>query len=107
MPSNGADPVDTDDLVSIFQAYELVPTSTRVRASWVKVGFQYCKRDVAFYFLVNDGKIRDSPEFSEIRCIISLIEKLSARRRAQQCRFINRQFFKGRYLKILEEQGFD
>jgi hypothetical protein len=44
----------------------VVTTSTTVTASWVKAGFEYCKRDGLFYLVVNDGKMRDSPDFSEI-----------------------------------------
>jgi hypothetical protein len=61
-----ADPTDTDHPVRIFKAYELVTASTTVRASWKKARFEYYKLDDTFQLLVNDEKIRDSPEFAEI-----------------------------------------
>jgi hypothetical protein len=78
-----------------------------VRASWKKVGFEYCKLDDTFQLLVNDEKIRDSPELAEIRRMNFPLEGLSARRRVQIWGFMNKQFFKGRYLKILRQQGLD
>jgi hypothetical protein len=56
-PRSDADPTDTDHLVRIFKARELVTTSTTVRASWKKAGFEDCKLDDTFQLLVNDGKI--------------------------------------------------
>jgi hypothetical protein len=85
----------------------LVTTSTTVRASCKKAGFEYCKLDDTFQLLVKDGKIRDSPEFAEIWRMNFPLEALSARRRVQKWGFMNRQFFKGRYLKILRHQGLD
>jgi hypothetical protein len=61
-----ADPTDTGHLVRIFKTYELVTTSMIVRASWKKARFEHCKLNDIFQVLVNDGKIRDSPEFAEI-----------------------------------------
>jgi hypothetical protein len=58
-----ADPTDTDHLVRIFKAYEMVTTNTTVGASRKKAGFEYCKLDDTFQLIVNDGKSRDSPRF--------------------------------------------
>jgi hypothetical protein len=63
---NDADSVEIDHFARIFKVYEMVTTSTTVRASSVKAGFEDFKRDDVFYLLVNDRKIRDSQEFSEI-----------------------------------------
>jgi hypothetical protein len=105
LPRNDGAPSQIDHLVRIFKAYEMVTTSSTIRASWVKAGFEYCKRDGAFYLLVNDGKIRDSPEFSEIWRINFPLEALSSRRRSQEWGFMNQQYFKGRYLEILSQEG--
>jgi hypothetical protein len=107
IPRADADPTDTNHLVEIFKACELVTTSTTVRASWKKAGFEDCKLDDIFQLLVNDGKIRDSPEFAEIWRMNCLLESPSARRRVQKWGFMNKQFFMGRYLKILRQQGFE
>jgi hypothetical protein len=90
-----ADPTDTDHLVRIFKAYELVTTSTTVRASWEKAGFEYCKLDDTSQLLVNNGGIRDSPEFAEIWRMNFPLDELSARWRVQKWGSMNRQFFKG------------
>jgi hypothetical protein len=66
LPRNDTDPAEIDYLVRIFKGHAMVTTSTTVRASWMKAGFEYRKRDDAFDGLVNDGKIRDAPEFSEM-----------------------------------------
>jgi hypothetical protein len=107
IPRADADPTDTDHLVRILKAYELATTGTTLRASWKKVGFEYCKLDDAFQLLVHDGKIRDSPEFTEIWRMSFPLEGSSARRRVQKWGFMNRQFFKGRYLRIPRQQGLD
>jgi hypothetical protein len=73
----------------------------------VRDHIEYCELDDRFQLLVDDGKIRDSPEFAEIWRIDFPLEGLSARRRVDKWRFMNRQFFKGRYLKILRQRGFD
>jgi hypothetical protein len=105
IPRNDADASGIDHLVRIFKAYEMVTTSTTIRASWVKAGFEYCRRDDAFYLLVNDGKIRDSPDFSEIWRMNFPVEALSTRRRNQKWGLMNQPYFKARYLKILNRQG--
>jgi hypothetical protein len=84
IPRADADPIDTDHLVKIFKTYELVTISTTVRASWKKAGFEYCKLDDTFQLLVNNGMIRDSPEFTEIWRMNFPLEGLSARRRVQK-----------------------
>jgi hypothetical protein len=55
IPRADADPTETDHLVRIFKAYELVTTNTTVRASWKKSGFEYCKRDDTFQLFLNPG----------------------------------------------------
>jgi hypothetical protein len=76
-----ADPTDTNHLVRIFKAYELVATSTTIRVSWKKARFKSCKLDDTFQLLFNDEKIRDSPEFAEIWRMNLHLEGLLARRR--------------------------
>jgi hypothetical protein len=61
LPRNDSDPAQIDHLAQIFKTCETVRTSTMVRASWLKVGFEDCKRDDAFHLVVVDKKIRDSP----------------------------------------------
>jgi hypothetical protein len=107
IPRADADPTDTNYLVRIFKAYELVTTSRTVRISWKKAGLGYCKLDDPFQVLLNDGKIPDLPEFAEIWHMNFPLEGLSAGRRIEKSDFMNRQFFKGRYLKILRQQGLD
>jgi hypothetical protein len=57
IPRADADRTDADHIVRIFKAYELVTTSTTVRALWKQARFEYCKLDDTFQLLVNDGKI--------------------------------------------------
>jgi hypothetical protein len=104
LPRVDVDPTDADHLVRIFKAYELVTTSTTVRTSWKKAGFEYCKLDDTFQLLVNDGKIEDSPEFTEIWRMNFPLERLSDQRRVHKRGFMNRRFCTGRYLKILGQQ---
>jgi hypothetical protein len=74
----------------------MVTTSTTIRDSWVKVGFESCKRDDAFDLLVDDRKIRDSPELSEIWRIAFPNEELSVPRKTQKRGFMHQQHFKAR-----------
>jgi hypothetical protein len=96
IPRADAYSTGTDHLPRIFKVYELVMTNMKVRVSWKTAEFEHCKLDDTFQFLVNDGKIRDSPEFTEIWRMTFLLEGLSAWRRAIQWGFMNRQLFKGR-----------
>ena len=41
LPRNDGAPLQIDHLVRIFKAYEMVTTSSTIRASWVKAGFEY------------------------------------------------------------------
>jgi hypothetical protein len=107
IPRADVDPTYTDHPVRIFKACELVTTSTTVRVPWKKAGFEYCKLDDTFQFLMNDWKIRDSPEFAKIWGMNCLREGLSARQRGQKLGFMNREFSKGRHLKIPRQQGLD
>jgi hypothetical protein len=83
VPRADAGPTDTDHLIRIFKTDELVTTSTTVRASWKKAGFESCKLEDTFQLLVDDGTIQDSPEFAEIWRMSFPLEGLSARRRVQ------------------------
>jgi hypothetical protein len=107
IPRADADPTDTDHLVRIVKTYELVTASTRARSPWKKAGFESCKLDDTSQLLIYNGKIRDSPEFAEIWRMTFPLEGLSARRIVRKWGFMSRQFFKGRYLKILRQQGLD
>jgi hypothetical protein len=87
-------PTDTDHLTRIFKAYELITTSTTVKTSWKKAGFEYCKLDDTFQLLINDGEIWDSPEFAQIWRMNFPLEGLSARGRIQKLGFVNSQFLR-------------
>jgi hypothetical protein len=84
VPRNDADPAEIDHVARIFTASEKATTSTTVRVSWIKAGFEECKRDDIFYLVANDEKILNSPEFSEISRVDYPIEALSGRRRAHE-----------------------
>jgi hypothetical protein len=75
------------------------------KRAWVQAGFVYQKRDNAWHLVVNDGKTRDSPDFSELWHHNCPIEALSSRRRAQKWGFMNRQYFQGKYLKKVTRHG--
>jgi hypothetical protein len=102
VPRDDTAPAGIDHLVRIFKTYETVTTSMTVRASWSKAGFEHVLSDGASYLVVNDGKIRDSPDFSQLWRIDFPMERLSERRSRQEWGFMNRQYFQGKYLEILE-----
>jgi hypothetical protein len=62
--------------------------------------------DGVSYLVVHEGKIRDSPDFSELWRIDFPMERLSERRRGQKWGFMNRQYFQGQHLEIFEYHGF-
>jgi hypothetical protein len=66
IPRKDIDSAGIDYLVRIFMTYEMVIISTTIMSSWVKIGFEYCKWGGVSYLLINDRKIRDFLEFSEI-----------------------------------------
>jgi hypothetical protein len=64
VPRDDTAPAGIDHLVRTFKAYETVTTSTTVRGSGSKAGFERIISDGVSYLVVNEGKIRDPPDFS-------------------------------------------
>jgi hypothetical protein len=85
----------------------MITATKPVRTSWMKGRFENCKRDDAFYLLVNNRKIRDCPEFSLIWRINSPVAALSTRRGQQKRGCMNQQYFKGAYREILKREWLD
>ena len=54
------------DVMRIFRTYEIATTSTTIRSSWEKTGFEFHQRDRALYLWVNEQKIRNSDECVEV-----------------------------------------
>jgi hypothetical protein len=50
----------------LFRAYEQATTSTTIRASWLKTGFDDKTRDAATYLIVNETKIRQRDAFRQV-----------------------------------------
>jgi hypothetical protein len=50
----------------LFRAYERATTSTSVRMSWDRTGFDFERRDDTTYLAINEAKMRQSPGFREI-----------------------------------------
>jgi hypothetical protein len=55
-----------DHVLRLSRPYEPATTSSTVRASWLKTGFQYEERDNTRYLIVDEAAIRSSPAFCEI-----------------------------------------
>jgi hypothetical protein len=72
---------DLDHDMRIFRTYELTPTSVTVKSSWEKAGFGFQGRNEKVYLFLDSGKIRESPEFTEVWVIDYPEERLSPRRR--------------------------
>jgi hypothetical protein len=49
---------EVDHILRLFRAYEKVTTSTRVRMSWDRTGFDFERRDGTTYLAINEAKIR-------------------------------------------------
>jgi hypothetical protein len=92
---------ELDHAPRIFRGYESSTTSLTVGGSWEKTGFEFERRDGTWYLVVNEGKIRASPEFAEVWGVNHPEEQLSARRRQQPWGWINRQFFRVRELRTM------
>jgi hypothetical protein len=92
---------DLNHVMRIIRAYESSTTSLTVRSSWEKTGFEFERRDGTWYLVVNEGKIRESPEFAEVWRVNHPEEQLSARRRQQPWGWINRQFFREKKLRTM------
>jgi hypothetical protein len=66
IPRADADPTDTDHLLRIFKAYELVTTSTTVSASWKKPDSSTANWMIYSNYLLTMGRFgigRNSPKF--------------------------------------------
>jgi hypothetical protein len=72
----------------------------------MKTRFESCKRGDGSDLVANDGKIRESLEFSGMTRIDYPVMRLLARRKASKWGFLNKGFFKGKYLPILRQDGF-
>jgi hypothetical protein len=55
-----------DDVMRVFRTDEIATTSTTIRSSWEKTGFEFHQRDRALYLSVNEQKIRNSDECVEV-----------------------------------------
>jgi hypothetical protein len=76
-----------------------------LRGSWSKTGFEHIISDRVSYLVINEGKVQDSPELSQLWRIDFPMERLSERRKGQKLGFTNRQYFQGKYMEILESHG--
>jgi hypothetical protein len=88
VPRDDTAPAGIDHLVRIFKAHETVTTSTMVRGPWSKAGFEHIISDGVSYLVVNEGKISDSPDFSQLWRIDFPMMRLSERRRGQKSGFM-------------------
>jgi hypothetical protein len=86
-------PAQVDHILRLFRAYEQATTSTTVRGSWMRTGFQYEETADTRYLTVNEAAIRSSPGFQEICQFDSVLDRLSARRRSQKWGWINQHLF--------------
>jgi hypothetical protein len=84
---------EVDHVLRLFRAYEQATASSTVRASWVKTGFDYEKRDGATYLAVNEAKIRGAPAFREVWAFDHQLARLSAQRMSQRWGWINGHCF--------------
>jgi hypothetical protein len=73
-------PTQVKHVLRLFRAYEQATTSTTIRASWMRTGFQYEERADTRYLTVNEAAIRSSPGFQEIGQFDYVPDRLSARR---------------------------
>jgi hypothetical protein len=73
-----------DHILRLFRGYELATASTNIRASWLKIGFQYEERADTRYLVVDEAAIRSSPGFREIWEFDHVLDRISARRKSQK-----------------------
>jgi hypothetical protein len=97
---------EVDHILKFFKGYETVTTSMIVQACWEKAGFPYQQRDGTFYLVVREGRIWTAPDFQEIWERDYPIGSLAARRRSQKWGWLNRGFFRVKYMKQLKVQSF-
>ena len=96
-------PPNIDYLLRIFRAYELSTCSLNVRASFRNTGFEYYNVDNVQYIKVNENAIRNFPEFKEAWNLNTQESEFSPRRRNQKWGWINKEFFKEDFQKLLDE----
>jgi hypothetical protein len=68
---------DLDHVMGIFRAYDIATKSLTVRSSWEKAGFGFQRRNETIYLFLHEGRIRESPEFTEVWAIDYPEERLS------------------------------
>ena len=96
-------PPNIDYLLRIFKAYELSTCSSNVMASFHNTGFEYYNVDNVQYIKVNENAIRNFPEFKEAWNLNTQESEFSPRRRNQKWGWINKEFFKEDFQKLLDE----
>jgi hypothetical protein len=76
-------------ITKLLQAYEQTTTSSKIRGSFRKAGFESDITTRLFKLQVIKESLRANPVFEEIWARDISIESLSRRRRAQRCVIIN------------------
>jgi hypothetical protein len=98
-------PPAADHARRIFLAYERATVSETVRSAWVYSGFDCVKREGMWYLTVNEERIRESPEFKEVRDIDFPEQRLSQKRRSQKWGWINQSWFPKKFRDYVFGKG--
>jgi hypothetical protein len=92
---------EVDHILRLFRAYEKATTSTTMRMSWDRAGFDFERRDGTTYLAINEARIRESLGFREIWELDAHPGRLTERRLSQNWGWINEHLFRKKELKMI------
>jgi hypothetical protein len=82
-------------VTKLIQAYEQTATSSTMRGSFQKAGFEHHTATRPFKLRVVQERLRENPGFQEMWTRDRSVKTLSARRQAQRFGIINSEFLPG------------
>jgi transposase len=85
---------EVDHVLRLFRAYEQATASTKIRAFWLKTGFDYETRDAATYLILNETKIRQGDALREVWLFDYHPLRTSKKRASQRWGWINEHLFR-------------
>jgi branched-subunit amino acid aminotransferase/4-amino-4-deoxychorismate lyase len=85
---------EVDHALRLCHAYGQAMTSTTIRGSWLKTGFDYETRKVTTYRIVNEIRIRQGDAFREVWLFDYHPARISKSAASQRLEWINDHLFR-------------
>jgi hypothetical protein len=84
---------EMDHVLRLFRAYAQATTSTTIKASWLRTGFNYEARDAATDLIANEVKIRRGDPIREVWLFDCRPPRIPKQAASQRWKWINEYLF--------------